>query len=63
MVQPKHEIEFLDNGTVFRTIQGWVLKVCIRAGFGSKMVGNARIFVINYFLEQFLGLVSGLLNG
>ena len=63
MVQPKHGIEFSDIGTVFRTVQDWVLKVGIRASFGSGTVGNAGIFVVNYFLEQFSSRVSGLLNG
>ena len=63
MVQPKHGIEFSDIGTIFRTIQDWVLKVGIQAGFGSRMARNAGIFVVNYFSEQFLGRVSGFLNG
>ena len=58
MVQPKHGIEFSDIGIFFRTVQDWVLKVGIRACFGSGTVGNARIFVVNYFS----GRVSGLLN-
>ena len=63
MVQPKHETEFSDIGTFFRIVQDWVLKVGIRAGFGSRTTRNAEIFVVNYFLEQFLGRVSELLNG
>ena len=58
-----HGIEISDFGIVFRTVQDWVLKVGIRAGFGSRTVGNAGIFIVNYFLEQFSGQVSGLLNG
>ena len=49
MVQPKHGTEFSDIRTVFRTVQDWVLKVGIRAGFGSGTAGNAGIFVVNYF--------------
>ena len=52
MVQPKHEIEFSDIGTIFRTIQDWVLKVDILADFGSRTAGKAEIFVVNYFSEQ-----------
>ena len=63
MVQPKHGTEFSDIGTVFRTVKDWVLKAGIWAGFGSRTVGNEEIFVMNYFSEQFLGRVSGLLNG
>ena len=59
MVQPKHRTEFSDIGTVFRTVQDWVLKVRIQAGFGSGTAENAGIFVVNYFS----GRVSGLLNG
>ena len=55
MVQSKHGTEFLDIGTIFWTVQDWVLKVGIRAGFGSRTIGNAGIFVVNYFSEQFSG--------
>ena len=51
MVQPKHGTEFLDIGTVFRTVQDWVLKVDFRVGFGSGTAGNAWIFVVNSFSE------------
>ena len=63
MVQPKHGTEFSDIGTIFRTVQDWVLKVDIQVGFGSGTAGNARIFIVNCFLEQFSSRVSGLLNG
>ena len=63
MVQPKHGTEFLDIRTIFRAVQDCVLKVGILAVFGSGKAGNARIFVVNCFLEQFSGRVSGLLNG
>ena len=53
MVQPKHETEFSDIGTVFRTVQDWALKVSIWAGFGSGTAGNAGIFVVNYFWNSF----------
>ena len=62
MVQPKHGTEFSDIGTVFRTVQDWVLKVDIRIGFGFETARNARIFVVNCFSKRFLGRVSGLLN-
>ena len=52
MVQPKQGTKFLDIGTVFRTIQDWVLKVGIRAGFGS---GTCRDFCC----ELFFGTVFG----
>ena len=45
MVQPKHETEFSDIGTDFYTVQDWVLKVGIQAGFGSGTAGNSGIFV------------------
>ena len=51
VVQPKYGTEFLDIGNIFRTVQDWVLKVSIHAGFSSGTAGNARIFVVNYFLE------------
>ena len=63
VVQPKHGIEFLNIGIVFQTVQDWVLKVGIQAGFGSGTVGNAGIFFVNYFSKQFSGRVLGLLNG
>ena len=63
MVQSKHRTEFSDIGTVFWTVQDWVLKVGIWASFGSRTAGNAEIFVVSYFLEQFSVQVSGLLNG
>ena len=63
MVQPKHGTEFFDIGTLFRTVQDWVLKVGIWAGFHFEIVGNARIFVVNYFSKPFSGRVSRLLNG
>ena len=63
VVQPKHGTGFSDIGIIFRTVQDWVLKVGIWAGFGSRTVGNARIFVANYFSKQFSGRVLGLLNG
>ena len=53
MVQPKHWTEFLDIGTVFRTIQDWVLKVGIRADFGSETAGNARILLLTVFRNNF----------
>ena len=62
VVQPKHGTEFLDIGTIFRTVQNWVLKVGIQVGFVSGTTGNTGIFVVNCFLQQFLGRVSGLLN-
>ena len=49
---PNHGIEFLEIGTVFRTIQNWFLKVGIRAGFGSKTV---RKCVLDFFVNCFLG--------
>ena len=55
MVQPKHGTEFLDIGTVFQTVQGWVLKVGIWVGFGSETAGNARIFVVNGFFGTVFG--------
>ena len=63
MVQPKHRTKFSNIGTVFRTVQDWVLKVGIRADFGSGTTRNVGIFVVNYFSEQFSGRVSRLLNG
>ena len=63
MVQPNHGTEFSDYGTIFQIVQDWVLKVGIRAGFGSGTARNARSFVVNYFSEQFSGRVSRLLNG
>ena len=63
MVQPKHGTEFLDIGIVLPTVHDWVLKVGIRAGFGSGTVGNAGIFVVNCFSKQFSSRVLGLLNG
>ena len=45
MVQPKHETVFSDIETDFHMVQDWVLKVSIRAGFGSGTAGNAGIFV------------------
>ena len=63
MVQPKHGTEFLDIGTIFWTVQDWILKVGIRADFGSGTNGNAGILVVNCFSEQFSGRVSRLLNG
>ena len=62
MVQPKHGTEFSNIGTIFRTVQDWVLKVSIWAGFGSGTIGNVGIFVVNCFLEHFSGQVLGLLN-
>ena len=49
MVQPKHRAGFSEIGTVFLIVQDYVLKVSIWAGFGSGTVGNAGIFVVNYF--------------
>ena len=47
-----------NHGIVFRTVQDWVLKVCIRAGLGSWRVGKCMLdFVVNYFSRQFLGRV------
>ena len=55
---PNHETEFSDIGTVFRTIQDWVLKVGIRASFGSRTVEKCMLdFVVNCFSGQFLGRV------
>ena len=53
VVQPKHETKFSNIGTVFQTIQDWVLKVGIRVSFGSGTIGNAGIFVLNYFRNNF----------
>ena len=51
-----HGNEFSDIETVFQTIQDWVLKVSIWAGFCSKMVGKCMLnFVMNYFSGQFSG--------
>ena len=48
---PNHGIEFSDIGNVFRIVQDWFLKVGIRVGFGSKMVGKCMLdFIVNYFL-------------
>ena len=38
---PNHGTEFSDIETVFQTVKDWVLKVRIRASFGSGTVGNA----------------------
>ena len=60
---PKHGTEFSDIGTIFRTVQDWVLNVGIGAGFGSGTAGNTGIFIVNCFSKQFSKRVSGLLNG
>ena len=53
---PNHGTKFSDIGIVFHTVKDWVLKVNIRAGFGSGMVGKCMLdFVVNCFLGQFLG--------
>ena len=45
-----HGTEFSDIGTVFRTVQDWVLKVGIRAGFGSETIRKCMVdFVVNCF--------------
>ena len=51
---PNHGTEFSNIGAVFWTVQDWVLKVGIWAGFGSRTVGKCMLnFVVNYFLGQF----------
>ena len=51
---PNHETEFSDIGTIFWTIQNWVLKVGIQAGFGSGTVGKCMVdYVVNCFSGQF----------
>ena len=52
MVQPKHGIEFSDIGTIFRIVQDWVLKVGIRAVFGSGTAENAGIFCCELFFGK-----------
>ena len=48
---PNHGTEFLDIEIIFWTVQDWVLKVDIRAGFGSGTVGKCMMdFVVNCFL-------------
>ena len=63
VVHPKHETEFSDIGTVFWTVQDWILKASLQASFGSGTARNAGIFVVNCFSKQFSSRVSGLLNG
>ena len=47
---PNHGTKFSDIGTVFRTVQDRVLKVGIRADFGSGTVGKCMLdFVVNCF--------------
>ena len=48
---PNHWTEFSDIMTIFRTVQDWVLKVSILAGFGFSTVGKCTLdFFVNYFL-------------
>ena len=55
---PNHGTEFSDIRTIFQTVQDWVLKVSILAGFGFRTVGKCMLdFVVNYFLGQFFGRV------
>ena len=53
---PNHGTGFLDIMNFFRTVQDWVLKVDIRADFGSRTVGKYMLdFVVNCFSGQFSG--------
>ena len=61
---PNHGTEFSNIGTVFRTIQDWILKVDIRAGFGSRTIGKCMLdFVVNCFPRQFSGRVLRMFHG
>ena len=52
---PNHRTEFSDIGTIFLTVYDWVLKVGIRADFGSRTVGKCVLdFVVNGFRDNFL---------
>ena len=51
-------LSFRTLGLVFWTFQDWVLKVGVRADFGSGTVGKCMLdFVVNCFLGQFSGRV------
>ena len=56
VVQPKHGIEFSDIGIVFWTVQDWVLKVSIQAGFRFWDGWRCNDFCC----ELFFGIVFGL---
>ena len=47
---PNHGTEFSDIRTIFQIVQDWVLKVSIRADFGSGTDGKCMLdFVVNCF--------------
>ena len=49
-----HGTEFLDIETIFWTIQDWVLKVSIQAGFGFETVEKCMLdCVVNCFQDIF----------
>ena len=53
MVQPKHGTEFFDIGTIFQTVQDWVLMVGILVDFGLETAGNEWVFLVNCFRNSF----------
>ena len=51
---PNHGIEFSNIETIFRTVEDWVLKVGIPAGFCSGTAGKC---MLDFCCERFSGRV------